>query len=85
MSSHVSHLFGVPYLSCIGTHTAEFHKILCSPMGTSASANLAAKPPIHMHIGVATSIAQREGNVSPLMQENIKKRRWLKNTMLTRR
>lgn len=42
-------------------------------MGTSASANLAAKPPIHMHIGVATSIAQREGNVSPLMQENIKK------------
>lgn len=30
------------------------------------------KKSIHMHIGGATLIAQREGNVSPLMQENIK-------------
>lgn len=27
-----------------------------------------------MHIGGATLIAQREGNVSPLMQENIKEK-----------
>lgn len=44
-------------------------------MGTSASATLAAKKPkknIHMHIGGATLIAQRDENVSPLMHKNIK-------------
>lgn len=75
MSSYFSHLFGVPYLLVTvryGTQTAEFQKIRCGPMGTSASVTLAAKKTIHMHIGGATLIAQREGNVSPLMQDNIK-------------
>lgn len=40
-------------------------------MGTSATTALATKN-IHMHIGGATFIAQREGNVSPLMRVNIK-------------
>lgn len=50
---------------------AEFQKVLCTPMGTSATTTLAAKT-THMHIGGATFIAQRERNVSPLMRVNIK-------------
>lgn len=48
MSSYFSHLFGVPYLLVTvryGTQTAEFQKIRCGPMGTSASVTLAAKKP----------------------------------------
>lgn len=47
---------------------AESHGDICQCHISSKK----QKKSIHMHIGGATLIAQREGNVSPLMQENIK-------------
>lgn len=76
MSPHFSHLFGVPYLLVTvmyrNTDKQSFRRFCAVPWGHLPAPHKHTTPPICMHIGVATLIAQREGNVSPLMLENIK-------------